>query len=165
MNAMLNGDDFANEMRRHSRPNTWDNATPVAPPDREEVAIQRLKFNKVSGYDCLPAELFKAEGDELVDCMHHLFCNIWSKENMPCDWSLSLLYPVLRQGDATICSNYRSITLLTIAYRILSSVLCERLKPFVNKGIGSHQCGFRPDKSTRSLRYAKSWRRHRKSRF
>ena len=35
-----------------------------------------------------------------------------------------------------------------IAYRILSSVLCERLKPFVNKLIGSYQCGFRPGKST-----------------
>ena len=51
----------------HSRPNTLDN-TPVAPPDREEVAvaIQRLKLNKASGYDGLPAELFKAGGDELV---------------------------------------------------------------------------------------------------
>ena len=45
-----------------------DNTTPVAPQDREEVAmaIQRLKLNKASGYDGLPAELFKAGGDELV---------------------------------------------------------------------------------------------------
>ena len=30
-----------------------ENTTPVAPPDQEEVAmaIQRLKFNKASGYD------------------------------------------------------------------------------------------------------------------
>ena len=40
------------------------------------------------------------------------------------------------------------ISLLTIAYRILSSVLCERLKPFVNKLIGSYQCSFIPGKST-----------------
>ena len=67
---------------------------------------------------------------------------------MPSDWSLSLLCPVHTKGDAPICSNYRGISLLTIAYRILSSVLCERLKPFVNKLIGSYQCGFRPGKST-----------------
>ena len=30
----------------------------------------------------------------------------------------------------------------------MSSVLCERLKPFVNKLIGSYHCGFRPGKST-----------------
>ena len=60
------------------------------------------------------------------------FCNIGSLESMLSDWSLSLLCPVLKKGDATICSNYRGLSLLTIAYRILSSVLCERLKPFVN---------------------------------
>ena len=64
-NATLNGNDTnnpANEMIRPSRPNTLDNTTPFAPPDREEVpmAIQRLKLNKTSGYDGLPAELFKA---------------------------------------------------------------------------------------------------------
>ena len=84
-NAILNGDDTnnsANEMIRPSRPNTLDKTTPVELPDREQVdvAIQRLKFNKTSGYDGLPAELFKAGGDELVRCMHHLVCNIWSLE-------------------------------------------------------------------------------------
>ena len=112
------------------------------------MAIQRLKLNKASGYDGLPAEHFKAGGDELVPCMHHLLCDIWSLESMPSDWSLSLLCPVLKKGDAKICSNYRGISLLTIAYRILASVLRERLKPFVNKLIGSYQCGFRPGKST-----------------
>ena len=81
-NVTLNGDDTnnpANEMIRPSRPNTLDNTTPVAPPDREEVtmAFQRLKLNKAGGYDGLRAELFKAGGDELVSCMHHLLCNIW----------------------------------------------------------------------------------------
>ena len=84
----------------------------------------------------------------MVRCMYHLLCNIWSLENMPNDWSLSLLSPVLKKCDATICSNYRGISLLTIAYRNLSNVLCARLKPFVNKLIGSYQCGFRPGKST-----------------
>ena len=80
-NATLNCNDTnnpANEMIRPSRPNTLENTTPVAPPDREEVtmAIQRLKLNKASGYDGFPAELFKAGGDELVRCMHQLLCNI-----------------------------------------------------------------------------------------
>ena len=87
-NDILNGantNNPANEMIRSSRPNTLDNATLVASPDREEVAIaiQRLKFNKASGYDGLPAELFKAGEDELVSCMHHLLRNILSLQSMP----------------------------------------------------------------------------------
>ena len=46
------------------------------------------------------------------------------------------------------CTNYRGISLLNIAYKILSAVLRERLKPFVNNLIGPYQCGFRPGKST-----------------
>ena len=112
------------------------------------MAIQQLKLNKASGYDDLLAELFKGSGDELVRCMHHLLCNIWSLESMSSDWSLSLLRPVFKKGDATIFSNYRGIRLLMIAYRILSSVLCERLKPFLDKMIGCYQCGFRPEEAT-----------------
>ena len=57
-------------MIRPIRPNSLDNTTPVVPPDREEVAmaIERFKLNKASGYEGLPAELFTAEGDELVRC-------------------------------------------------------------------------------------------------
>ena len=90
-NAMLNGDDTnkcANEMSRPSRPS---NATPVATPDRKEVtiAIQRLEFNRASGYDGRRAEHFKAAADELVSCLHQLLCNIWLLESMPSDWSLT----------------------------------------------------------------------------
>jgi len=150
---VLNGEDSSNtaiEMISPSGPIAYINNAPVAPPERGEVtkAIRRLKNNKASGNDGLPAELFKAGGEELIKCMHELLCKIWSQESMPSDWSLSVLCPVLKKGDATNCANYRGISLLNIAYKILSSVLCERLKPFVNKLIGSYQCGFRPGKST-----------------
>ena len=37
---------------------------------------------------------------------------------------------------------------LPIAYTVLMSVWCERLKPHANALIGPHQCGFRSGKST-----------------
>ena len=68
-----------------------DNTIPVAPSNPAEVdmAIQRLKFNKVSGYDGLVAELFKAGADELVS---------YKLEGMPSGWSLSLLCPLLKNS-------------------------------------------------------------------
>ncbi|XP_049306103.1 LINE-1 retrotransposable element ORF2 protein isoform X2 [Bactrocera dorsalis] len=80
--------------------------------------------------------------------MHQLLSKIWSDESMSNDWNLSVLCPNHKKGDPTICANYRGISLLNIAYKVLSSVLCERLKPTVNKLIGPYQCGFRPGKST-----------------
>ena len=103
------------------------------------MAIQRLKLNKANGYDGHPAELFKAT------FLQHMVIGKHAS-----NWNHRILCSVLKEGDATIFSNYRGISssMLRIAYRILSSVLCERLKPFVNKLIGSYRCGVRPDKST-----------------
>ena len=46
------------------------------------------------------------------------------------------------------CSNYRGISILNTAYKILSVILFERLKPYLSSIIGPYQCGFRPGKST-----------------
>ncbi|XP_049304006.1 uncharacterized protein LOC125776321 [Bactrocera dorsalis] len=117
-----------------------DDGADVPLPDHEEVriAITRLKNNKAAGADGLPAELFKHGGEELIRSMHQLLCRIWSDESMPNDWNLSVLCPIHKKGDPTICANYRGISLLNIAYKVLSSVLCERLKPTVNKLIGPY---------------------------
>ena len=85
--AILNGDDTNNSANEKIRPSgqhfgqCYPSCT-TRPSDREEVAtaIQLLEFTKASGYDGLPAELFKAGGDELVSYMHHLLCNIRSLE-------------------------------------------------------------------------------------
>ena len=117
-NAIFNGDESnnsANEMIRPSRPTTLDNTALVASPDR---------FNKDRGYDGFPAELFKAGGDELVSCMHHLLYNIWSLESMRSDWSLSVLCPVLKKDDATI---YSSLIFLHNLKVIFISILKQLL--------------------------------------
>ena len=59
-----------------------------------------------------------------------------------------MLCPVLKKGDPTICSNYRVIILLPIAYKVLTSVLCKILKLHSKALIGPYQGGFRPGKTT-----------------
>ncbi|XP_054089770.1 LINE-1 retrotransposable element ORF2 protein isoform X1 [Zeugodacus cucurbitae] len=147
---LLNGSESTTPGDSEPDPPIDDDGTDVPLPDHEEIriAITRLKNNKAAGADRLPAELFKYGGEELIRCMHQLLCRIWSEESMSGDWNLSVLCPIHKKGDPTICANYRGISLLNIAYKVLSSVLCERLKPTVNKLIGPYQCGFRPGKST-----------------
>ena len=88
-------------------------------------AIIHVKNNKAAGPDGLPAELFKTGCNELVGRMHRLIYKTWLEENMPKDWNLSVRCPVLKKGDPTICANYRGISFLPIAYKVLTDVLCE----------------------------------------
>jgi sorting nexin-29 len=47
-----------------------------------------------------------------------------------------------------VCSNYRGISLLCIAYKILSNILFNRLSLCVEGIIGDYQCEFRQERST-----------------
>ena len=72
----------------------------------------------------------------------------YSTHVMPKEWSLSMITPIYKKGDKKECKNYRGISVLNAAYKILSSILCERLKSYLQNIIGEYQCGFRPGKST-----------------
>jgi hypothetical protein len=62
------------------------------------------------------------------------------------------LYLFIRR--AIDCSNYRGISLLTTAYKILSNILLSRLTPHAEEITGDHQCGFRRNRSTTDLYFA-----------
>jgi hypothetical protein len=59
-----------------------------------------------------------------------------------------IIIPIHKKNDKADCNNYRGISLLSTAYKILSNILLARLTPYVNEIIGDHQCGFRRNRST-----------------
>jgi hypothetical protein len=83
----------------------------------------------MSGIDQIPAELIKAGGSKICSEIHKLIISIWNKEQLPDQWKESIVVPVYKKGDKTDCSNYRGISLLTTAYKILSNILLSRLNP------------------------------------
>ena len=146
----MNGNEAPQRDPQETTATTFQNAEEVQPPNRKEVdeAIARLKNNKSAGTDEIPAELLKEAGATFKDYFHQLIVKIWNEERMPTDWNTSIICPIHKKGDRRECKNYRGISLLNIAYKILASIMCERLKPHVIRIIGPYQCGFMPGKST-----------------
>jgi sorting nexin-29 len=67
---------------------------------------------------------------------------------MPDDWEVGLIVPLFKKDYKMKCENYRGITLLNVAYKILSRIILERLKEYSEEILGEYQCGFRPQKRT-----------------
>jgi len=113
-----------------------------------EKAICNLQINKAPREDDIIMELIKNASQELKKRLHALICKIWRDEKMPDDWKVGLLVPLFKKGDKMKCENYRGITLLNVAYKVLSSIILERLKEYSEEILGEYQCGFRPQRQT-----------------
>jgi len=123
-----------------------EDSTPTV--EEVEVAVQKLKNYKAPGTNNIPVELFRYGRNELVKHLHTIIKDFWQKEKVPTEWNVSIICPIHKRGDIMECSNYRGVSLLNTAYKILSNILFARIPPFAENIIGNYQCGFRKNRST-----------------
>ena len=84
----------------------------------------------------------------MVDVMFKLCKIIWNTRKVPNIWTKSILILLPKKGDLKECSNYRTISLICHASKILLKLLNNRLNPSINKHISEEQAGFRAGRST-----------------
>jgi sorting nexin-29 len=93
-------------------------------------------------------ELIKYGGRKLWNRIHQLIKIILEKEQMPQEWSTSIICPIYKQGDKLECHNYRGISLLNVTYKIFTTLVTRSIEPYAEGIIGDYQCGFRIGRST-----------------
>ena len=113
-----------------------------------QAAIDRLKRNKSPRTDRITAEMIQAGGEPLARVLHGICQKIWEKERMPEEWSQSVIVTIPKKGDLKKCTNYRTITLINHARKVILKVLLERLKAQMEPYLAETQTGFRSDRST-----------------
>ena len=125
------------------------------PPSPEEVrsAIKKLKCHKAPGIDAIPAEVYKHGGDTLVKSLTDLFTVCWAQGTVPQDMRDAVIVSLYKnKGEKCECSNYRGVTLLSIAGKILSRVILDRLIPSIaEENLPESQCGFRANRGTADM--------------
>ena len=128
------------------------------PPSEEEVrtAIKQMNCGKTPGKDGIPAEVYKTLGTSAFRAFHDVLSTIWEKEDMPADLRDATIVALYKnKGAKTDCGNYRGISLLSIAGKILARILLNRLIVSVSEhNLPEAQCGFRPGRSTVDMVFA-----------
>ena len=114
------------------------------PPLRSEVAraIHRTASRKATGPDKVPAELFKAGGDTVLDRMHRICVAIWETGEWPEEWTFSTFIPLPKEGDLKQCANYRRIALVSHASKIHLRIILQRIQVKTETEIADKQAGF-----------------------
>ena len=113
--------------------------------------MKQLKDGKSPGFDKLTSEMWKATptGEEGIDLMWRLCCNIWNSREWPKDWCRAVFIPLPKKGDLNKCANHRTISLICHASKILLKVIGRRMKIKLQAGISDEQAGIREGRGTR----------------
>ena len=110
------------------------------------------------GPDGLPAELLKLglqqDWTTLLE-FHLLTTLIWREWKTPQQRKDAVITVLHKKGDKTECGNYRGISLVSDAGKVLLKVVARKLSAYCEaKGLlPEEQCGFQPDRSTTDMMF------------
>ena len=110
-------------------------------------ALKKTKSGKTPGIDGIPAELYKADGDVAVKERTRLFNRIWHEEKIPEQWKKGLIVKIPKNGNLKECKNWRGVTLLPVASKVMGGVIIQRIQNGVDSVLTKEQAGFRKNKS------------------
>ena len=114
---------------------------------------------KAVGPDGVSDELFKItlNGDlALRRRLLDIVVRIWRGGEVPQQWKYYITMVLHKKKDRTECGNYRGISLVAHAGKILLKIIARHLSEYCERvGILSEeQCGFRPNRSTTDMMFA-----------
>lgn len=111
-----------------------------------------MAHGKAAGKDGIPAEVFQHGGDHLLFALHDVITKCWLEDCIPQDFKDATVIPIFkRKGNKQDCCNYRGVSLLSIAGKIMARILLHRLQQVTDSVLPESQCGFRANRSTTDM--------------
>ena len=103
-----------------------------------------LDTNKSVGPDNIHPMLLRRLANELEEPLTVIFQKSLNEGQLPDDWRNAIISPIHKKGSKVTASNYRPISLTSIACKILESFVKEAVIKFLTeeKLISSKQYGF-----------------------
>ena len=113
------------------------------------MGLRKHHYEKASGGDEIPLELFQILKDDAVKVLHSICQQIWKTQPRPQDWRRSVFIPIPKKGNAKERSNYRTVALISHISKVMLKILQAWLQQSVNRELPDVQAGFRKGRGTR----------------
>ena len=106
-------------------------------------------MNKASGGDGIAVELFQILTDDAMKGLHLIWQQIWKSQQWLQDWKWSVFIPIPTKGNATECSNYHTIALISHASKVIFKILQARSQQSMKCELPDIEGGCRKGRGTR----------------
>ena len=112
--------------------------------------LDKAKPNKAPGEDRIPYEFYKNASDEFLSELVAIYNVIYDTSRVDEVFINTIIFPIFKKGDRNLPSNYRAISFMNVAAKVLMGVLNQRLYKWVenNNILNEYQAGFRRGYST-----------------
>ena len=121
------------------------------PTDNNEVIsiINSLK-RKSPGYDGVTTEIVQLSHVNYINALTHIINQSLSQGVFPQELKIAKVIPIYKDGDVTLMSNYRPISVLSVFSKIFERIMYKRLMEFVKSCnlLYKYQFGFREQHGT-----------------
>ena len=107
-----------------------------------EHICAKMKISVSTGPDSLPNCIFKHLYQVISPSLLLLFKTCTCKGLFPSVWKESVIVPIFKDGNKSLVSCYRRISLLPAASKIFERVIFNKLYDFVSPKLSSNQFGY-----------------------
>ena len=112
-------------------------------------ALKDMSRNKATGIDDVPVELLDALGDAALTKLFCLVSSMYETGEVPSDFQKNIIIPIPKKPGADKCEQYRTISLVSHASKILTKIIYRRIEKQIECQLSEDQFGFRRDVGTR----------------
>ena len=106
-----------------------------------------LDPHKAEGPDKISPRLLKECATPLTPPLTVLFNQCLTSASIPLEWKVHQITPVYKSGDRSSVTNYRPISLLCIASKVLERLIYNKIIDFIQPQLSKFQFGFLTNRS------------------
>jgi len=101
--------------------------------DGVQKLLTKLKPNKASGPDTIPARILKELATELAPALSMFFTQSLHTGTLPSDWTKAYISPVFKKNNRHLPENYRPVSLTSICCKVMEHIIVKHIANHVDK--------------------------------